>query len=654
MTHRNVTRVLAYALIAGLLLHFAPAAHALGKGKAEWTAQFMPADARAGEGGQIVVTAKIDSGWHIYAPTSPKDGPIATTIALSKDSKSLVAGKVVQPTPEKKHDAGFNIDVEVYSDTISFGLPVTVASSAKGAQKATIEIRYQACDDSTCMPPENVKIPITFTPAAGAARADHKKPITTLPKPAAPEKTEKEGGVAGLVSQPPSSGGPTPLEKQPLLPFLWLSILAGFSALLTPCVFPMIPITVSYFIKKKDAPETNKISVAGPLAYCLGIIGTFTGVGVVTAAIFGAGTIQRFANAPVTNIVLALLFTVLAANLFGVFEIVLPSALVNKASEGSQRGGLLGPFMMGLTFALTSFTCTVAFVGTLLVLASKGSFFYPVVGMLAFSTAFALPFFLLALFPGYLARLPKSGSWMVTVKAFMGFLELAAALKFLSNADLVLQKGWLTRPVFLAIWASLFVIAGAYLLGWLRLPHDAQNLKIGWGRRMLGVATACIGLFCFAGIGGVSLGQLDPYVPPTPYPGQEFASGTGVPFLHKLSWAQAIAKIENKPIFINFTGVNCTNCRQMEKYVLPLPDVAHELDNFIPVELYTDRETPEDNANKAFQEQLSGEVTLPLYVVVTPDGKTKLKSFPGFTRRPQDFVRFLKDAHASAGQIASR
>jgi thiol:disulfide interchange protein len=612
---KMMTRLmLSFLLLLGALPVLAAA------GKATWTARLEPADARAGEGAQIVITGKIESTWHIYSPTTPKGGPIATTIALAKDSKSVLAGgKVVQPPPHKQHDTGFNVDVELYEGNIAFGMPVTVAPKAAGAQKATIELQYQACDASHCIPPEKVIIPVTFTVAAGKARPARLKPVTILPKQ--PENADNKGNqlpaASTAASIPP--GGAADAQRQGLLGFLWLSILAGFSALLTPCVFPMIPITVSYFIKKKDGQKSR---VAGPTAYCLGIIATFTGVGILTSALFGASTISRFANHPITNIVLALLFIVMAANLFGVFEITLPSGLVNSAASGSRREGLFGPFLMGLTFALTSFTCTVAFVGTLLVLASKGSYFYPIVGMLAFSTAFALPFFLLALFPGYLARLPKSGSWMVSVKAFMGFLELAAALKFLSNADLVWQKAWLTKPVFLAIWAAIFIIAGGYLLGWLRLPHDTDGQKLGWGRRVLGLATAVVGIYCLMGIRGVSLGSFDPFVPPDPYPGQEASSGAGAAFLHKYSWALAAAKVENKPVFINFTGVNCTNCRQMEKSVLPLPDVVKELGNFIPVELYTDRGTPEDEDNKAMEEKLAG-------------------------------VAFLKDAHATATRVAA-
>jgi thiol:disulfide interchange protein DsbD len=246
---------------------------------------------------------------------------------------------------------------------------------------------------------------------------------------------------------------------------------------------------------------------------------------------------------------------------------------------------------------------------------------------------------------------------MVTVKAFMGFLEIAAALKFLSNADLALSKGWLTRPVFLSLWAAVFVVAGLYLLGWLRLPHDAEGQNPGWPRRALGVATALLGLWFVSGVNGQPLGQLDPYIPPDPYPGQE-SSGKGLassaPFLHKLSWAQAVAKAENKPVFINFTGANCTNCRQMEHDVLPRPDVMMELANFIPLELYTDRQTREDNENQLYQQKLTGVVTLPFYAVVTPDGQVLKKFDKGYTRDAAEFVAFLKDAHSTATQVASR
>ncbi len=643
--HRALSHLLLIAVALALLQ---PALAQLGRGRANWTAHLIPADARAGEGAQIVVSARIDPDWHIYSLTPVKDGPVPTSITLAKEGARLTAaGKAVQPPGKKVKDPGFNIVVEEYENEAAFGLPVTVSPKAVGEQKATVEVKYQACSGSVCMPPVTTNVPVTFNVSPGVARKDRLKPVTTVPK---------QSGVsvktsAAIVAPVANPGDPPPQGKNGLLAFLWLSVLAGFSALLTPCVFPMIPITVSYFIKKKDQ---NHSGIGGPVAYCLGIIGTFTGVGVLTAALFGASTIQKFANHPITNVVLALLFIVMAANLFGVFEIVLPSSLVNRASSGSSKGGFVGPFVMGLTFALTSFTCTVAFVGTLLVVAAKGSYFYPIVGMLGFSTAFSLPFFLLALFPGYLAKLPKSGSWMVSVKAFMGFLELAAALKFLSNADLALSKGWLTRSAFLSIWAAIFLIAGFYLLGWLRLPHDADGQKPGWARRALGVATALVGLYFVIGINGVPLGHIDPYIPPDPYPGRESASGSSEGFLHKLSWAKAIARVENKPIFINFTGANCTNCRQMEHDVLPRADVKTELANFIPVELYTDRQSPEDNENQEFQQKLTGAVTLPLYVVITPDGQILKKFDKGFTRDVAEFVSFLKDAHSSAGQIARR
>lgn len=650
---RGVTGI-AFALL-GVLLAAPATAQFGGKPKAQWTARLVPADARAGEGAQVVLTARIDTDWHIYSLNPIKDGPIATTIALAKGSKGLVpAGKAIQPAGKKEKDPGFGIVVEIFEHEAAFGLPVKIAPKTSGQQNAVVEVKFQACSGATCMPMVTAQVPVSFKVAPGAPRPDRLKPVTTVPKQPGAQTNPNDAKAAGVVAPPPdgssdASGG---LGSKGFLPFLWLSIAAGFGALLTPCVFPMIPITVSYFIKRK---EQSGSGVTGPAAYCLGIIATFTGVGVLTAALFGASTIQRFANHPLTNVVLAILFLVMAANLFGVFEIVLPSSLVSKASAGSGRGGLVGPFLMGLTFALTSFTCTVAFVGTLLVVAAKGSFFYPIVGMAAFSTAFALPFFFLALFPGYLAKLPKSGSWMVSVKAFMGFLEIAAALKFLSNADLALSKGWLTRPVFLSVWAAVFVIAGLYLLGWLRLPHDADGQKPGWPRRALGVATALLGLWFVSGINGQSLGQLDPYIPPDPYPGQEStAHGGSTPFLHKLSWAQAVARTENRPIFINFTGANCTNCRQMERDVLPRPDVAKELASFIPVELYTDRQTPEDNANQEFQQKLTGAVTLPLYVVVTPDGRLLKKFDQGYTRNPAEFVAFLKDANQTATQVASR
>jgi thiol:disulfide interchange protein len=652
----NLRRSILPLLLA--LLAVLPAAAQ--KDPVSWSARLDPADARAGEAARVLLTARIDNTWLIYS--MKEQGPIPLSVSLVPGKALAAAGPAIEPKPKRKHDEGFQKEVAYHAGEVVFALPVKLAAGPGGAQRAALKVRYQACDPRLCLPPKTIEVPVAFTVAAGPARPQRLKPSTAVP----PQP------VAGAATTPTSAGDPSASGAPPAVPaataaspddgdfgdrvkraqasglaaFLWLSLTMGFLALLTPCVFPMVPITVSFFSKRQDADDGKNLR--GALAYCLGIIGTFTGLGLMLTVIFGASGIQQFATNPWINLGMAALFIVLALNLFGAFEIVLPASLVNKVGGGSRGGRFVGPMLMGLTFTLTSFTCTVPFVGTLLVATTQGNPAWPVVGMLAFSTAFASPFFLLALFPGWLARLPKSGSWLVSVKAFMGFLELAAAVKFLSNADLVWGMGLLTRPVFLSLWSTIALVAGLYLLGWLRLPHGDGPLSPGLFRRGLGVATATAGVWCLAAIGGgVSLGELDAFLPPRHYGAPAGTAAHGVRWNEDYDAAVEQARREGKALFINFTGYTCTNCRWMESHIFPRPDVVTELSRFVPVELFTDGLGARYDRNKKLQEEQFGTVALPLYVVVTPDGR-KLGEFAGLTRNPQEFVDFLRKANAAA------
>ncbi len=647
--------------LAALLLLVSAVAFASPESKTKWTARLEQSDVRAGESAQIVLSATLDTGWHMYALDSPADATIPTTIRLAAATKLIkVNSKITQPAPIIHHDTNFNADLRYFSGAVAYGIPINVVANAKGEVKAVVEVKIQTCNDSICLPPESISVPVTFKVSSGPARTDRKAAITTVPKQPAgyikpdakPVTSVKKQDAIGSVAATSSNETENEIniaKRKGLLSFLWLSMLAGFAALLTPCVFPMIPITVSFFSKRKSNDGANP--VAGPIAYCLGIISTFTGVGLLFAVVFGATKIQTFAAHPITNLLLGILFVVLAANLFGAYEIILPSSLVNKANAGTRKGGLVGPYLMGVTFTLTSFTCTVGFVGYLLVSASQGGLFYPIVGMLGFSSAFALPFFLLALFPQYLSQMPKSGQWLVSVKAFMGFLELAAALKFLSNADLSLQKGLLTRPVFLAIWAAIFAVAAIYLLGWLRMPHDDTDQKIGIPRRLLAVGTAVVAFWFLGAMNGQSLGTLEAFPPPDPYPGQHTVNAK-IKWLTNYEDAVARAKSENKAIFINFTGVTCVNCREMEKNVLPLPEVVSGIEKFVPVELYTDRPNPEDQKNQQLLLKLANTTANPVYLVIDANGRV-IKSVAG-RHDPVLFAKFLKEAYAGSQQTASR
>jgi thiol:disulfide interchange protein len=628
-------------------------------GDVKWTAKLLPEDAHGGEGAQIVLTAQIEGDYHLYSLTKRDTGPNVTTLTLAPGKALEAAGEGIQPTPHTELDPGFHINVESYTGGVAFALPVKLKAGVTGAQQASVKVHYQVCRQGTCLLPKTVEVPVSFTAAAGAARPDHLTALTTVPSQPAFATTvapasQASGGAPQADVKPNAAPTDKTIEdiqraqKNGLASFILLSCGFGFLALLTPCVFPMVPITVSYFAKRREQPGGD--GIRGAVAYCGGIVGTFTGLGLLMTLLFGATGIQKLAASPIVNLGLALLFLVLAANLLGVFEIIMPTKLTNSAQSGTAKGGLLGPLLMGLTFTLTSFTCTVAFVGTLLAAAAKGSIFYPVVGMLAFSTAFASPFFLLALFPQYLAKLPRAGSWMVSVKAFMGFLEIAAAMKFLSNADLVWSWGVLTRPVFLALWAMIGVIAGLYLLGGLRLPHDSAT-KYGWPRRLFGGLTVVGGLYCLLAIEGAPLGSLNSFLPPSPYPGKQVASngsaGETLPFLRDYQAALAQAKAENKLVFVDFTGYTCTNCRQVEEGIFPQQEVLHELNKMVRVQLYTDNGTPENERNKDLEQKLTGVVTLPVYVIVSPEGQA-LHVQQGSNFNAAQFAAFLRDGRANA------
>ena len=606
----------------------------------KWSALAKTQDARAGEVATVELKATIEAGWHIYAPTTPEGGPIPTEIEVAPGSKTTIAGKIAQPKPERKMDAGFGIETETFEKEVIFGVPLKIAVEAKTVVKGTFRVRYQACNERLCLPPKTVSVPFELKIAAGKARSERQKaaiaPVsssseaappstgTTSPQPTAPVRSGTGSGSGGILA------------------FLATAYAAGFLALLTPCVFPMIPITVSLFTPKNG----EKKSLAGPIVYCAGIVGTFTllGLGVSLLARLGIGGgasgLNLLAANPYVNLGLATLFIVLALNLFGAFEIIIPSSVLNRV-QPRGKSGLLAPFLMGLAFTLTSFTCTVPFVGTTLTSVTQGVWL-PALGMLAFSTAFALPFFLLALFPGALAKLPRAGEWLISVKAVMGFLELAAALKFLQTADQALNLGLITRPVFLAIWFALAVVAALYLLRVLRLSKDSEDQKIGPMRRVFGLATLGVSVWILAAFNGGSLGDLNAYLPPRDYGQKGETKSQWVK--NDLEGARARAKAQNKPLLINFSGNACTNCRLMENDVLPSPQVTSVLNDFVAVELITDGSDAKSRSFSAYQQKNFGTIAIPLYAVVAPDGTVK-GQLPGLERDPNKFAEFLRQSH---------
>jgi thiol:disulfide interchange protein DsbD len=637
-------RILPFALLAtAAFAVLSPAARA-GVNPVSWAARINPSPTRPGEIVRVEVTATIEAPYHIYSSTPPSSaGPAPTEVTV--EAAGLATDlDLLETEPKVEIDRNFDpngLKVGIHEGTATFTRQLRVGAKASGSIPLAVKVRYMACNQRQCLPPKTVEVAVPALPIeAGTPRPEFTKAATASPSTGA----DSSGSVPGAILDASVAG----TGSAGLPSFLLAAFVAGLLALVTPCVFPLIPVTFAYFTKEATAKGGSVLRLA--VTYGVAIIVAFTAIGGILAATVGAAGANRLAANPWVNLAFAVLFVIFGVALLEVIELRLPSSLQQTASRGRSVGGVLGVFFMGLTFAIATFTCTAPFIGTVLVAASTastaGAWLRPILGMATFAAAVALPFFLLALFPGLLARLPRSGSWLSTVKGTMGFLELAAALKFLSNTDLVWQWKVLTQPVMLALWAGIALAAGAWLLGLLRLGLGAPEPPATPVRRAwAGVFFAASAYFVYGLTGRPLNAWLVAFLPPTEYTytaaGQpSLAAADELPFLDTLDAGLARAKAENKPVFIDFTGYACTNCRWMEKNIFPQPAVRAEMEKFVRVRLYTDGGKDGDE-NQAYQEKTFGDVALPLYAILTPDGKPVAKS-AGITKEPETFAGFLK------------
>jgi len=675
---------------------------------AKLSTAFSPAEARPGETVKLQVTAKIEPGWHIYdyVKQQPEQGPKGTEFEVFDAAGLQVGGDWSSDTkPQTKPDPAFNnLVVSYFEDQVTWSLPFTVPADAPaGSRSVQVQAYYQVCNAMSCLGPGRWTLPaatLTVLPA-GAAHATA-APATTGKAEAAPATAKAEPASAETPTAPAppelktqEGKGPrvvSEVEKtaqQGIIPLMIASALGGLLALVMPCVWPMVPITVNFFVKQghKNGGSTTGLAIT----YCLAIIGVFTAVGVLCSFFLSATALPRLANNPWLNFAVAGLFFAFGLSLLGLFEIRLPNALLNASARGESRGGLLGVVFMALTLTITSFTCTFPVVGGLLVMASTGQFFYPIVGLATFATVLALPFFLLALSPGLLSKVPKSGDWMNAVKVVGGLIEIGAAFKFLNTAELAFvtpDQAWINAPFILTAWVVLAAVCGFYLLGFFRTDHDHEEVKIGPGRMIIGSSFLGMALFLALALFGrppqspiwsrLVVGLLPPDVSTlaATSAGPARAGEAAAEEVHAtstepqqaereekrfhgvwwgFSYDEALekAKAENKPVLIDFTGVNCSNCRLMEASVLSRPEVAEVLGRFVTVQLYTlpnvpiksltsdQRETlAEKNTDR--QLDLTNESSNPLYVVLSPDGK--LVTAQGGYIEPPAFLNFLKGA----------
>lgn len=596
-----------------------------------WTLQFDPPRAAPGGMFRAKLIAKIDQGWHMYSLTTPKGGGLPTIVKFA-DNPVLGEVRIFQPKPEPKFDPNFGVNTERYEGETTFYAEGAIKpDSPAGAAEISAQIRYSACTDKECLPPRRVTASSTLEiapdastnlPALPANFAEAKVTTTSSPTPPANEASKPAG-----------------TQNQGFGTFLLLAFGAGLAAIFTPCVFPMIPITLSYFLRGEQTTRAQSIRQAG--TFCLGIILLFTLLGIVLTAALGPFAVVQLANNPWVNAIIALVFLAFGLSLLGAFEITLPSGIVNRLDRASQGGGVAGTLLMGLTFSVTSFACVGPFVGTLLAASVQGGKLQPVLGMASFATGLASPFFLLAMFPAYLRRLPRSGGWMIRVKVVLGFIVLAAMLAYLAKVDAALQLNWLDRGRFLAVWFVLFLLPGVYLLGFLRMEGIARDENVGVARVVLGGIFLAFALSLVPGMFGRGLGELDAWVPLVQDSSALATSeGRTAWMKNQLNDAVAKAKQENKLVFVAFTGYACTNCHWMKANMFTRPEIASALGNFVLVELYTDGTDQASEENQKLQESKFGTVAIPFYAIMDPDQKV-IASWGGIQRDASQFLAFL-------------
>ena len=565
-------------------------------------------DVNQGEVAIIDVNAELDFTWRIYAVYDVPEGPSSTKFIIESDIVNK-SGKVIEPEPIEKFDEGFGNITKYHEGTPQFSIPLELKDDLpNGTYNVDVIIDYQVCNNSLCYPPNQITKTATFDIKSGPIRSDFIFENFDFDK----------DSILAIADNNISS-------------FLVLAMSMGFLALLTPCVFPMIPITISFFMHRSE--NTNSSPVKSATVYMLGIVLTFTFLGMMLAILLGASGANQLAANPIVNMFIAFLFIYFAMSLFGFYEIEIPESLRRLSLQKENSKGYVGILFMALTFTLTSFTCTVQFMGLILVAASQGEWFWPIIGMLIFSLAFASPFFFLALFPHYLTKLPQSGGWLNSVKVVMGFLELAAAFKFISNTDLVWNWNIFTYEVVLYLWALIMLLTGLYIFGLIKFKNDSP-VTFSIQRSLFALAFIFFGTYLAAGNHGYDInGNIKSYLPPKKYQ-------SNLVWNNNLDDAFIIAAEQNKNIFIDFTGVTCTNCRWMETNIFSINSVEELMSEYVLVSLYTD-------AGEGYLEKREYQINrfetaaLPYYVILDSNDKV-LSEFPGLTRNVAEFKDFLK------------
>ena len=609
-----------------------------------------------GQNVELIFEANIDEGWHLYDTYLPDGGPIATTFVYEDSTLFDFVGEIQKdPKPEIHFDETFQLNVGYFGGKAILTQKIKLKSSDPTEIKGYV--LFMSCNDETCTPPEEVEFSFKFN-QEGAAVKSNKTELS------ATDSSTSSGSASG----------------QTLWLFILISALAGFAAILTPCVFPMIPMTVSFFMRGSD---NRRKAIRTGVFFGLSIIGIFTLLGALfSVGIFGPNVGSILSTHWIPNLLFFGLFLVFAISFFGAFEIVLPSSLVNKTDSKADKGGMIGAFFMALTTVIVSFSCTGPFIGALIIQAVQDGGMRPLLGMFFFGFAFATPFTLLAIFPSALNKLPKSGGWLNSIKVVFAFILLAFGLKFLSNIDQVYGFELISREIYLAIWITLFFLLGLYFLGKIKFSHDSELPYLGVGRLFLSIITFSFVIYLSTGFLGAPLETVSGLLPPesektylspnnigsesinhadelcgTPKYADKFHLPEGLAGYFEFEQGLACAKQQEKPLFVVFKGHACANCKKMEDTVWEDPESLKILsEKYIIVGLYTDDRTKLDKSEWYVSDLDGKEKTtigkknldlliskyhtnsIPYHVIIEPDGTEHTM---GTTFEDDEFKAFL-------------
>ena len=593
-----------FLLIFALMVIGASCAFAQIFDPVKWKSAIKMTDAT---NGVVTFTATVDAGWHVYGTQLPVGGPEPTSVHWNNQGVKLVGGLTPSKAAHKQHDETFDMDLSWWTGSVTLSQKFTVTAKE---YKIEGSIRYMACDDENCTPPKSesfsfkgtaAQAPVAETVQAPTANATSADTAATLAQPVA-----TVGAVDSAVASPTHDQLWAPvtaiegdnadvedIADRSLWYIFWACFLGGLLALLTPCVWPMIPMTVSFFLKKSGSRAK---AITNATTYGLSIIIIFLLLGICFTVLFGASAMNALATSAWCNLLFFALLVIFAISFFGAFEITLPQSLSNKMdSTASKTTGMLSIFFMAATLVIVSFSCTGPIIGTLLVeAASRGSVMGPVVGMTGFAIALAIPFTVFALFPTMLKKMPKSGGWLNTVKVVLGFIELALSLKFLSVADLA--YGWriLDRETFIALWIAIFGVMGLYLLGMFRFKSGGEPKSSGIGvtRFFLALVSLSFTAYLVPGLWGAPLKATSAFVPPLYTQDFNLYGGEQVEY-DDFDEGMKAAAAQGKPVFIDFSGHGCVNCRKMEGAVLDEAKVKKMIsEDFVTIKLMVDDKTP--------------------------------------------------------------